>query len=127
MKKWMLLLFLFAGCTGTKEIITKTDTLYVPYAIDTSMTLVRVDTLWTAGNDRIIVKVDTAWKKVYLKIRDTVSVIHTDTVQNIIYKLVDPTEWYLFWHSFKYWISTLLLGALFAGGVILYLIKKFKG
>jgi hypothetical protein len=75
---------ILAGCCGTKEIITKTDTLYVPYAIDTSMTLVRSDTIWIAGRDRIIVKVDTTWKKVWVKIRDTVSITHTDTVQNYI-------------------------------------------
>lgn len=114
------------GCTGTKEIITRTDTLRIPYAVDTAITMVLTDTVYQGGTDRIIIRIDTLWKKAYIKIRDTVRTVHTDTLQTLLYRKVDPTPWEIFWMSMEYWVSALLLGLLLSAITIVYLIKKFK-
>lgn len=74
------------GCCSTPETIIRTDTLtvYQQGSTDT-LTMFRTDTVWSAENQKYIVRVDTLIKKVTVwRKPDTVRVAYRDTVT--IYK-----------------------------------------
>lgn len=93
----LAVVWLLSGC-ATRETITRVDTVRVPYALVDSASLYRVDTVWQAGSERWNVRIDTLWKRVVLRVKDTVTVTYTDTVQVI--KEKDPT----FWNAYKVWL-----------------------
>jgi hypothetical protein len=117
---------LFLGCCAKPEVIVRVDTLRVPYTDDYVGTLVLTDTVWQAGNDRVTVKVDTLFKKVWVKVRDTITVVHPDTVQVTVHRDILPTEWWVFWNSKKYWIVSFAIGLILAGAGLFIILKKMR-
>lgn len=107
--------FLLFGCCSKQitESETRVDTVYIYQTYTDTLTLSLCDTVWQAGDERLVLKIDTLWKKVWYKmtIRDTVT--HTDSV--IIYRPAPIIE--------KTWLEEMMV-YLFPvfGGIILILI-----
>jgi hypothetical protein len=110
------------GCCPTQQVIRPADTVYVPVAFTDTLTLVRVDSVYTGSSERILVRIDTVFKKAWVRVLDTVRVVvPPDTVQSPVIEL-PPT----LWNSKKFWLPFGALGLLIGVGLCLYLIKKFK-
>lgn len=123
--RYILLALVLAGCSP-KEVVVKSDTVYVPYQLLDTVNLVRVDTVYSGESEHTIIRIDTLWRRAYVKIRDTVTVVDTDTVTVVRITKVDPTAFEVFVLSYEYWVSTFILGAIVCGVGILFLIRKFK-
>lgn len=70
-----------AGCCPSAETVIRTDTLHVPYAVRDTVELHVTDSLWFAQDQRVEIRIDTLWKKVYYHIHDTIPAPHTDTLR----------------------------------------------
>ena len=122
MRKLAFILVLFIGCTPLKEVIIQHDTLYVPINFTDTLTLTRIDTVFGGQSERVLLRVDTLWKRAWVKVVDTITVpVPPDTVRLAPVEL-PPT----LWNSVKYWLPFSALGLLLGVGVCLYLIRKFK-
>ena len=110
------------GCCPTQQVIRPADTVYVPVNFTDTLTLSRIDTVFGGQTERVLLRVDTLWKKAWIRVMDTVRVIvPPDTVVSPVIEL-PPT----FFNSLKYWLPIGALCLFIGIGVCLYLIKKFR-
>lgn len=118
-----IMLYLALGitsCCPTKQVIIPSDTIYVPVTFTDTIQLVRVDSIYGGSTERILLRVDTLWKRAYVRVVDTLRVIQPpDTVQSPVVEK-DPT----LWNSKQYWLPALAIGLILAFVGLIYF-KKF--
>lgn len=118
--------FLFAfcllliGCCPQRETVVRVDTVYVPYERVDSLWIYKTDTVhqYIAGDDHITIRIDTLWKKLWYKIKDTVVVTKLDTV--VTYKEIIQEE------TFIEKLGRAALGALIGGVAVLFFIMFIR-
>lgn len=122
MKYAAIFLLMMIGCCPEPVMQVQIDTLriYQPETNDTLL-LIQNDTVWTAGNDRYFVRVDTLLKKIYIKEKaDTMKVPYPDSV--FVYRNKDEEKSFFDGLTLKQiliWITCL--------GVIGFLYRMFTG
>ena len=120
---FLLFTMLIVGCCPKPVMQVRTDTLkvYQPATNDT-LYLVQNDPVWTAGNDRYDIRIDTVLKKIYVHGKpDTLKVPYADSI--LVYRDNPNAEKSFFdgltLKQILIWISCI--------GVIAFLYRMFTG
>lgn len=112
--------WLLSGCCNSQPVTeTRQDTVYIYQTYTDTLTLAYFDTVWQAGDDRIVLKIDTCWRKVWYKISIRDTVVHTDTLT----KYVTVTQEKTWWDEIQIYLFPVLIGIVIVLGLLIYVRK----